>query len=167
MGQGFGGGAVVSGGAGVIGGLQNLSKLRAEAAAVWTRSGIGPAMRGRLLETVELIGYKVGAKLASNQPVIDHFANGVATSIKTINLANPSYQSGNRLGQLLTRQVNSIAGYRGSTFGGARILQTEIAARQLVVLVPRGATQTQTVALAQAQVYARAQGVTMTVRPYP
>jgi hypothetical protein len=165
--EGFGGGAVVSGATGAIGATQNWSKLEAEAARVWARSGIGPAMRGRLLEATELIGYQSGVRLASNQPVIDHFANGVATSIKSINLASPSFQSGNRLSQLLTRQVNNIAAYRGSTFGGARISENAITARQLVVIVPRGATATQTLALNQAQVYARTKGVTMVVRRYP
>jgi hypothetical protein len=167
MEAGFGGGAIVSGGAGLVGAIQNGSKLEAEAARVWGRSGIGPALRGRLLESVELIGYQIGIRLAPNQPVIDHFANGVATSVKSINLANPSYQSGNRLSQLLTRQVDSIAAYRGSNFGGARILKNEIAARQLVVIIPRGATTAQTVTLNQAQVYARTKNVTMVVRSFP
>ena len=51
--------------------------------------------------------------------------------------------------------------------GGAMTSRTEITARQLIVIVPRGATPTQITALNQAQIYARTKGVTMVVRQYP
>jgi filamentous hemagglutinin len=161
MEAGFGGGAVVSGAAGAIGSVGNLAKLRAEAAAVWTTKGIGPTTRGKLLERVH------GMNLPSNFPVIDRFADGVATSIKSVDLNSRTYRDVSALKNKVIGDVNALARFQRAERLGVVVDASMIRARRLEVIIPQGASNAQIATLNQATTYAKSKGVTLVVIQYP
>ncbi len=72
--------------------------------------------------------------------VIDRFDNGVATSIKSIDLNAPTYQNAQALSSRLNSYVDSLAGWQGQTtpYGGVVIQPSQVTARTLQVAVPTG-----------------------------
>src|SRR5579875_48135 len=63
---------------------------------------------------------KLGANLPPNFPVIDRFANGVATSIKSIDLNSAIYQDTGRLSARINAYSNPLAGFDRADLGGRR-----------------------------------------------
>lgn len=126
--------------------------------AVWK---LGPGPRGEAIEQA------FGHNLPGNFPVIDRFNNGVATSIKSIDLDGASYLTGNTLGNTLTRYVDKVAGFNGRTWAGRTIRSNEINGRGLEVIVPHSGTAAQQATLNQIIKYGSTKGVTVNVIPYP
>jgi len=89
----------------------------------------------------------LGGNLPSNFPVVDKFVNGVATSIKSVDLNSVSYQSASELRALLNGYVNSVANFTGRSWAGAQVgtnATNQILSRTLEIAIPRGsATATQ------------------------
>jgi|GEM_PF-6087519 len=106
----------------------------------------------------------LGGNLPKNFPVIDRFANGVATSIKSVDLASTTYQKASNLISKLRSYVNSVANFRGATFSGRRIGLSEIVSRELNIAIQEGkATAEQTKALQDIVQYGASNGVTVTI----
>lgn len=101
-------------------------------------------------------------ELTQNFPVIDRFNNGVATSIKSIDLGANSYQNISTLNRTITHYVNQLSNWQGASWGGVTIRSNDIVTRQLLIAIPRGASQSQIDALLQLQQWATSQGVTLT-----
>jgi RHS repeat-associated protein len=120
-------------------------------ASVW---GLAPAARGLAIETME------GGNLG-NFPVIDKFANGIATSIKSLDLGAASYQSGSALLSRVTGYVDKLAGFNGASYGRITIAAQDVTTKVLLLVVPPGATEAQTKALQAAVAYGRSIGVTV------
>ncbi len=109
-----------------------------------TRSGaissnvfrLNPFLRGNVIEG--LLG--VSDRFARGFPVIDKFnaSNGVATSIKSLDIFARSYQNLNQLSSTLTRYVNHLANFQGGTRNGIRIRPGEVTRRILQVVLPNG-----------------------------
>jgi RHS repeat-associated protein len=97
--------------------------------------------RGRKIESM------LGGNLPSNFPVIDKFVNGVATSIKSVDLNSVSYQSASGLRALLNGYVNSVANFTGRSWAGVQVgtnATNQIISRTLEIAIPKGsATATQ------------------------
>ena len=72
--------------------------------SVWL---IPPVIRGRFIERA------LGSNLPFNYPTIDRFANGVATSIKSIDLGAKTYQNLPTLAYTLRGYVDSVANWPG------------------------------------------------------
>ena len=127
----------------------------ATAASPWTLPAL---QRGQVIHRM------LGANLPQNFPVIDRFVNGVATSIKTLELNAATYQNITTLTSKVQGYINTLA-----NFQGARQIQAHmIIGRELLLAVPSGAgTQAQWAALQALQQYAANLGVTLTIVQVP
>jgi hypothetical protein len=74
----------------------------------------------------------------SNYPVIDKIPNGVATSVKSIDLNAATYQHEANLTNRLNKIVAEVREFEGVTWGGLRIRDTDIDFRAVQVIVPSG-----------------------------
>jgi len=112
--------------------------------------------RGRAIE--DAVSKALGLKqfAVHNVPVIDAFEHGVATSIKSIDLAASSYQSGGRLLRTLNGYVDALKEFKGGfSWGTERV--GAVTSRQLVLAVPEGITLSASQAKALAAAISRAQ----------
>jgi hypothetical protein len=99
--------------------------------------------------------------------VIDIFLDGVATSIKSIDLNAATYQDGARLAQTLTRYVNKLLNYKGSSMGDIVIESSDIKRRVLSLAIPKGATtEAQRAAIETVRREAGYLGVEFVVTPF-
>ena len=123
---------------------------------------LGPSPRGFAIEEA------LGGNLPRSFPTIDSFANGTATSIKSIDLTASSYQTAARLTGRLNGYVDSVAGFDGAVFDGVRIAPGATTARELVVAIEPGvASSAQQAALAEVVQYGASNGVTVRVVAVP
>jgi len=98
--------------------------------SVW---GFNPSQRGMMIERA------LGGNLPTNFPVIDKLANGVATSIKSIDVTAKSYQKSGALLGTLKGYVNSLKNFSGSTFGRTTIQEgVDFTSKSLEVAVQPG-----------------------------
>jgi hypothetical protein len=131
--------------------LDDLTDPNPKPTSPWS---LPPSPRGLAIEEM------LGGNLPQNFPTIDRFANGTATSIKSIDLTAASYQGPGGLTSKLTGYVNSVAGFDGDTLGTFAILQGETTARELVVAVQSGvASSAQQAALTGVVQYGASKGV--------
>ncbi|WP_407118944.1 hypothetical protein [Bradyrhizobium sp. LMG 9283] len=91
---------------------------------VWS---LGSAARGRAIEQA------LGQNLPGNYPVIDSYVNGVATSIKSIDLNAATYQNAMALTNTLNGYANSIANFIPVNWGAAQLAGSPITARILTL----------------------------------
>ena len=103
-------------------------------AAAWK---LGWAARGRYFEE------QLGRTLHENFPVIDTIPDGVATSIKSIDLRAATYQDAARLTGRLQKYVNEVSEFVGGQMGKDVVEFFDIKARALSLAVPKGMTATQ------------------------
>lgn len=128
------------------------------------RGNMNPFQRG--VEIENMLGRS--PQLAQNFPVIDRFQNGVATSIKSLDLGAGSYQNINTLTNTVRGYVNTLANWQGvRSWGGVTIRSTDILSREVMLAIPPGASQAQITALLQLQQWAVTQGVNLTVVVVP
>jgi hypothetical protein len=81
-------------------------------------------------------------------PVIDNFTDGVATSIKSIDLRAATYQDASRLAYRLQKYVNDASDFMGRTWANNEVRLSDIQGRALQLIVPKGsmsATQRDTI----------------------
>lgn len=155
-------GALVVAGGGAVRATGRV--VAAERGAVWK---LGPGPRGEAIEVA------FGKNLfPDNFPIIDRFNNGIATSIKSIDLNGTSYLTGNGLRNTLTRYVDSVAGYTGTGpkgWGGTIIRQSEINSRGLDIVVPHAGNAAQQQIISDIIKYGstRPNPVTVNVFTYP
>jgi RHS repeat-associated protein len=124
--------------------------------AVWT---LGQFERGLAIEA------RLGGNLPRSFPVIDKWANGVATSIKSIDLSLPTYARASALASRIRGYINAVAGFNGATWGGVNITANQIGSRVLELAVPRGvATPAQLQVLQDMVQYGALRGVTVIIR---
>jgi hypothetical protein len=105
-----------------------LSQAEADAAA-WKR---GWAERGRYFED------RLGRGLHPNSPTIDKIPNGIATSIKSIDLRAATYQDEARLTYRLRKYVSDVAEFYGARWANNVVLPSEIKGRALNLVIPKG-----------------------------
>ncbi len=135
------------------------SLVATQAASPWS---LGPSPRGFAIEEA------LGGNLPRSFPTIDSFANGTATSIKSIDLTASSYQSAGRLTSRLNGYVDSVAGFDGAVFDGVRVAPGATTTRELVVAIQPGvASSAQQAALTQVVQYGASNGVTVRVVSVP
>ena len=130
------------------------------AESVWN---LNPFQRG--VEIENMLGRS--PQLAQNFPVIDRFVNGVATSIKSLDLGAKTYQNISRLSSTVRGYVNTLANWQGTRWGGTNIQAIDITSREVLLAVPPGASQAQIDALIQLQQWATTQGVNLTLVVVP
>ncbi|HEV2675576.1 MAG TPA: hypothetical protein VGV37_13615 [Aliidongia sp.] len=115
---------------------------------------MGWAARGLHIEKL------LGGNLPPGFRVIDRFANGIATSIKSIDLTAASYQNAARLTARLNRYVDRVARFEGDELGSTVIGADEISGRALHLGIPDGSlTNVQRNVIKQVEARAKARGV--------
>jgi hypothetical protein len=124
--------AIVLAGAGLLGAAGEAGVLGAPAgpSPVWK---LGWGLRGQKIN--EVFG---DPTFPSNYPVIDKIPNGVATSVKSIDLNAATYQQETNLTNRLNKIVAEVREFEGATWGGLRITDTDIDFRAVQVIVPSG-----------------------------
>jgi len=137
--------------------LADLMKpfFKTAASGVWN---LTPFARGVAIEKA------LGHNVPPSYPVIDIWnpATGLGTSIKSVDLAAPTYQSASSLTSLIKGYINTLAQFKGvnrpslNTFG-------KITSRQLDVVIPSSGTPAQWQALNALKQYAASQGVTLNI----
>jgi hypothetical protein len=102
------------------------------ASSVWNQTAFA---RGWAIEEL-LIGAR---RLHPNFPVIDDFIEGVATSIKSLDLTAKTYQSASALISRLSGYAGKLSAFQGATFAGDTVAAGAIKERVLVVAFEEGA----------------------------
>ncbi len=127
---------------------------------VWS---LGVFTRGRIIEQA------LGHNLAPNFPTIDRIENGAVTSIKSIDLDAPTYQSILTLRRKLETYVDKVADFQDAEFNGFRISPQDITGRTLDLVIPHGGSPTQRAIIAQTVKYGASlkHKVTVNVILYP
>jgi hypothetical protein len=86
---------------------------------------------------------------------IDNFTDGVATSIKSIDLNAATYQDAARLTYRLNEYVDKLGDYEGGFLSDTEVSLSAISSRMLNLVVPKGAmTEVQSVAIEAARMRA-------------
>jgi hypothetical protein len=92
-----------------------------------------------------------------NYPVIDKIPNGVATSVKSIDLNAATYQNEISLTNRLNKLVDDVREFNGRDWGGLPIDADDIKGRAVQVIVPTGSmTESNRVVFDKARAQARA-----------
>ncbi len=138
---------------------QALAPSVAETASdVWK---LGWAARGRQIEQA------LGADLPANFPVIDAFADGVATSIKSIDLKSAIYSDADRLSTRIDAYVGQLAAFKGEEWGKRVIAPTDITERVLKIAIPKGTiSRVQQSTIDAAGSRAQERGITLLIVPF-
>lgn len=119
-------------------------------------------VRGREVET--MIEGIDGRTLHADFPVIDRFKDGIATSIKSMHLDLPTYQKMYEIRSALKGYINSVAQFNGASYGGDRVLASQIKGRALELVVPHLNNPAQVRVIEEMAAYANSLGVTFTVK---
>jgi hypothetical protein len=110
---------------------------------------------------------QLGANLPASFPVIDKWLNGVATSIKSIDLNVATYQDAARLTYRLNAYIDNLATYEGSASGVFDITPSDISGRALSLAIPKGSmTAAQKAAIEAARLRAQAFDVDLIVTEF-
>jgi hypothetical protein len=75
--------------------------------------------------------------LPPNFPIIDNFTNGIATSIKSIDLNAATYQDGSRLINRLNKYIDDVADFDGRQYANKTVLSEQIMGRELSLAIPK------------------------------
>ena len=124
----------------------------------------GWAARGVAIEKA------LGRNLPPDFPVIDRFANGIATSIKSIDLNARSYQNATTIRSIISGYIDDVAGFAlfdDVTRSSTTIHASSVTSRALDLVVPSAGNVLQQSMLRQAVAYASIRNVTMNVIIYP
>ena len=97
-------------------------------------------------------------------PTIDRFENGIATSIKSIDLGTKTYQNIGALTARVQGYINELAGFTGDSYGGVTIYNAMIRGRELILAIPRNASTDQMKALQKLAADAVNQGVNLVLK---
>jgi hypothetical protein len=98
-------------------------------AAAWK---LGWAARGRYFDG------RLGRNLHPNFPGIDKLSDGVATSIKSIDLNAATYQDATRLAYIVRKYVDDVSEFDGAIFANYEVKSSEIKRRAVSLAIPKG-----------------------------
>jgi len=125
---------------------------------------LGWGARGVALEQLRLEG---GRTLPSNAPTIDAFPQGVAVSIKSIDLNAPWYGNPLNLSYQINRYIDQLGAFDSMNWGDIRIDADQITGRVLDIVVPKNSgTAAQQQAIAASIERARKLGIQVFVSYY-
>jgi hypothetical protein len=87
---------------------------------------------------------------------IDNFTNGIATSIKSIDLNAATYQDAARLTSRLSKYINDMVEYEGGSFANKTVLPGDITGRAVNLVVPKASiTEVQRTAIESVRAWAK------------
>ena len=111
------------------------------------------------------IDHALGGNLPKYFPVIDRFVNGVAESIKSIDLTATSYQDLNKLRWTLTDYVNKLANFKRANFAGEVIREGDIKQKILTVAIEPGkCNAAQSKVFSEVAKYAKEKGIKLVTK---
>ena len=140
------------------GGKRVIPQAGAQQSGVWDSP---PVLRGEIIER------QLGQNLPGNYPVIDRFNNGIATSIKSMNLSDKTYLNARAITRVGGGYVDDVVAFQGRNWAGVNIRQSDIIGRGLDLAVPKGASQAQSTALKALVEYGKGKGVTVKIVEIP
>ncbi len=85
----------------------------------------------------------LGKNLPGNYPVIDKFFDGVATSIKSLDINAKSYLNSSRLKSTVKLYIDKVAKFEGYKWNNVIIESEDIVEKALDLVVPSGGNATQ------------------------
>lgn len=118
---------------------------------------MGLKLRGEAIEDA------LGQNLPSKFPTIDRFLNGVATSIKSVDLTAKTYQNTAALWSKVGGYVTDLLNFKGATYNGVTITEGMITSRELIIAIPPNASEAQLQTLQQLQAWATQLGIELTI----
>jgi hypothetical protein len=125
---------------------------------VWN---FGWAKRGGIIEDAH------GRTLVRNFPTIDAIPDGIAVSIKSIDLNAATYQSAGRLMRRLDEYIDKLANFSGASLGEDKVMAHEIAGRELRLIVPkRSASAEQLKVLEWERLRVKKLGIDLNIIPF-
>jgi hypothetical protein len=104
--------------------------------SVWN---LGLAARGFAIERTILGRLPNISTKVANFPVIDDLLNGVATSIKSMDLTAKSYRSATGILNKLSSYAKDLSQFAGRNWGGIEVTAAQMQKKVLLVAVERGA----------------------------
>jgi hypothetical protein len=122
---------------------------------------LGPGPRGEAIEGA------LGKNLPSNHPVVDKFENGVAISIKSMDLGAKTYNFPGEIARIGRTYIDKVADFQGARWAGMNIEAENITGRALDLAVPPGATEAQRAALQGLIEYGAQNGVKVRIITVP
>jgi filamentous hemagglutinin len=117
----------------------------------------GPGIRGEIIEK------RLGQNLPQNYPTIDRFENGIATSIKSMDLGAPTFENVAAITRTGQGYIDKVASFKPKPWAGVDIKPSQITGRGLDLAVPPGATAAQRQALLDLVQYGRTKGVSVKI----
>ena len=111
-----------------------------------------------------------GGNLPSNYPVIARWENGTATSIKSIDLTAPEYQSGKSLSDNISEFIDDLAEFSGTADPWGKdnisISGNQITQRVLIIIIPENSPAEVYDKLMTGTAYAAVKGVEIRIEKY-
>lgn len=106
---------------------------------------------------------QLGKNLPSNFPVIDKFEHGIATSIKSMDIAAQTYSNPAAIARVGQGYIDKVAGFQGRNWANVDIRASQITGRSLDLAVPPGASGAHKQALQDLIRYGQQQGVRVNI----
>jgi hypothetical protein len=136
-----------------------LALSEQQRAAIWK---LGWAKRGKVLDRI----FRKG-NLHDLSRTIDDLVDNVAISNKSVDLNAATYQDFRRLLSRVSQDLEKLEAYRGTEWGGDRILESQIAGRVLRLIIPKGSmSPVQREAIKAAARIARSKGLRLIVAEF-
>jgi RHS repeat-associated protein len=131
--------------------------MLAKGESVWMANALE---RGRRIEKT------LGENLGWNFPTIDKVGNGIATSIKSLDLTASSYQKGNSVFNTLKGYINKLDSFGTKTWGGQTITEgVDYTSKSLELALQTGkGTESQWSQINQAIQYALDKDINVTIK---
>ncbi len=126
--------------------------------SVWD---LPPMQRGKEIQQI----YGRDKLIPHNFPVIAKFEKGKATSIKSINLTDATYQKSSNVKYKVKGFINDLAMFNGGKVREYEIKESQIIQKELIVVVPKDSVNTELhTVLAWCKGYAKSKGIILTVK---
>jgi len=109
-----------------------------------------------------------GANLPKTFPVIDSFENGTATSVLSVDLTAPTYQSASSITEVITENIDELSSFTGAQkeISGQTYSVSGIISRKLIVVIPENSSDASKLAVKAYTSYAALKGVSLVVEEY-
>ena len=130
------------------------SKFLQEAGYIKNLWHLDPKLRGRIIE--QMLGHNLHP---TNFPVIDKFKDGVATSIKSLDLSAATYQKSSNLRTTLKGYMDKVANFTQQRWGTKEILPHQILGRELELALPHAGNAMQKSIVQKIVQYGKSKGV--------
>jgi filamentous hemagglutinin len=106
---------------------------------------------------------RLGKNLPGNFRTIDKFEDGLATSIKSLDLGAKSYANPSSLTRVVQGYIDKMAAYRGAKWSDIKIQPAEIKGRALDLAIPPDGSEAQRASLQTLIEYGKEHGVIVNI----